>query len=592
MPTTAAGDPSFDRYARMVRRTLNVPLALVTLVEEDRQVFPGAEGLPADLDAARETPLSHSICQYVVADNAPLVVADTAVDDLLATHPAVRDLAVQAYAGWPLTDHRGVTIGSLCALDHEPHKWTSEELAGLEDLAAACSAEIAQRGLRVEAGENQLTAERLSAHSQALLTLSQGLANVNSLAEVASAIERVALQELGCQRAGLWIDAALLQSSPNGRAVPLSPRQLPEVLTFVPNAEYSWQAAEAHAVVPVSTEHPVAAVLARRTPAYFSSLADQDAAFPRVRATSGAGEARAFLPLWVGRQALGTLVLTWDATRDFAPDVRQTVAALAAYTAQAVSRSLLVEERLMASRTLQNAMLPELPQPDDLEIVARYRPASTLEQVGGDWYDAVLLPSGCTAVAIGDVVGHDIIAAADMSQVRSVLRGLAWATDDSPALTVATLDRALPGLGIDAIASLVFARVEQTEEQRAEGVRTLRWTNAGHPPPLLVDAEGRPQWLTEASEPLLGVEPTHFRLDHAVTVPPDATLVLYTDGLVERRGEHLDLGLERLRALVADLAHRPLEELLDGLLEALLDEHLSDDVAVLGVRFHAQDGVR
>lgn len=577
MTSSPAGDASFDRYARMVRRALDVPVALVTLVEAERQVFTGADGLPDDLEVARETPISHSICQYVVADDAPLVVPDTSASPLLAEHPAVRDLAIRAYAGWPITDHRGRTIGSLCALDYAPHAWTQDELDSLEDLAAACSAEISQRLLREEAAVSQSAAELLTSQSRVLLTLSQGLANVNSLAEVASAIETVALQQLGCKRAGLWLRTALVD--------PAAPE--PGALVFVPNAARSWEAAEAHARVPRGGHHPIAECVDDRSAMFFESTDEQDARYPAIRATADAGQARAFLPLWVGRQVLGALVLTWERERAFGPEDRVTFRALAAYSAQAISRSLLVEERLQASRTLQHAMLTRLPQPDDLELAARYRPASSLEEVGGDWYDAVLLPSGCVVVAVGDVVGHDIIAAADMSQLRSVLRGLAWASDESPALTVARLDRALPGLGIEALASLVYARVEQTEADRAAGLRTLRWTNAGHPPPLLVDASGAASWLVaERSEPLLGVEPAHFRHDHSTTIPPGSTLLMYTDGLVERRGEHLDAGLERLRA-AAELHHGlPLDDLLDRLLSLLLDERLGDDVAVLGIRFH------
>ncbi len=337
---------------------------------------------------------------------------------------------------------------------------------------------------------NQSAAELLTSRSQALLALSVGLANASSLPEVASAIERVALQELGCLRAGVWVDAALVGPSPAPRE-PRGPR------TTCPSRSCSCRTTTGPGRPPRPTPRCRSVATTRSRTAPSRGRRCSSARWPSrtratrpCRATPTPAQARAFLPLWVGGQVLGCLVLTWDEARTFSRADRVTVRALAAYSAQAVSRAVLVEERLQASRILQNAMLTHLPQPDDLELAARYHPASTLEAIGGDWYDAVLLPSGCTAIAVGDVVGHDIIAAADMSQLRSVLRGLAWATDDSPARTVARLDRALPGLGIKALASLVFARVEQTEAQRALGVRTLRWTNAGHPPPLLVGADG------------------------------------------------------------------------------------------------------
>ncbi|MGA9746365.1 MAG: GAF domain-containing protein, partial [Nocardioides sp.] len=147
MSDKGIADLSFDRYARMVRRTLGVPVALVSVVEEHRQVFPGAEGLPDPYQESRETPLSHSFCQYVVEDDRPLVITDARVDARLHDNLAIPDLGVIAYAGWPLVDPDGRTIGSLCAIDSEPHPWTKSELDALADLAAACSAELAQRVL-------------------------------------------------------------------------------------------------------------------------------------------------------------------------------------------------------------------------------------------------------------------------------------------------------------------------------------------------------------------------------------------------------------------------------------------------------------
>ncbi len=145
------GGRSFDHYARLVRRFVGVPVALVTLVEEDRQVFPGVLGLPEPWLAARETPLTHSLCRYVVADGAPLVAEDVREVPRLADSLAVPDLGVVGYAGWPLTDASGRAVGSLCAIDTEPRAWTEEDLAALEDLARACSAELQHAAAEVAA---------------------------------------------------------------------------------------------------------------------------------------------------------------------------------------------------------------------------------------------------------------------------------------------------------------------------------------------------------------------------------------------------------------------------------------------------------
>lgn len=107
----------FDHYARLVQRLLGVPTSLVTIVEEHRQVFPGAAGLAEPYHSERQTPLSHSFCQYVVRDRAPMVVADAREVERLADNPAIGDLDVIAYAGWPLVDRDGRVVGSVCAID-------------------------------------------------------------------------------------------------------------------------------------------------------------------------------------------------------------------------------------------------------------------------------------------------------------------------------------------------------------------------------------------------------------------------------------------------------------------------------------------
>lgn len=131
-----------DRFARLVASVLGVPVALVSLVEPDRQVFPGLIGLGEPWASTRTTPLSHSLCQHVMRSGRSLVLHDTEADQKWCAHPAVTDLKVAAYAGMPLTDGDGNVLGSLCAIDTAPHQWTDAELQDLVDLAAACSAEL------------------------------------------------------------------------------------------------------------------------------------------------------------------------------------------------------------------------------------------------------------------------------------------------------------------------------------------------------------------------------------------------------------------------------------------------------------------
>jgi serine phosphatase RsbU (regulator of sigma subunit) len=219
----------------------------------------------------------------------------------------------------------------------------------------------------------------------------------------------------------------------------------------------------------------------------------------------------------------------------------------------------------------------------------RYQPAVEVAQVGGDWYDAFLQPDGATVLVIGDVVGHDTEAAATMGQLRGMLRGIAYRGDVPPDAVLGELDAAIDALRMGSMATAVVARVEQTPEQRAAGTTTLRWANAGHPPPLLLLPGGEVRTLgSERGQLMLGVDPAAARTSAVVEVPRGSTLLLYTDGLVEGRDLLLDDGIGLLRTALARLADLPLDRLCDALVARLRPEGLQDDVALVAVRLHPQ----
>jgi serine phosphatase RsbU (regulator of sigma subunit) len=173
-----------------------------------------------------------------------------------------------------------------------------------------------------------------------------------------------------------------------------------------------------------------------------------------------------------------------------------------------------------------------------------------------------------------------------MGQLRNMLRGIVHALDAPPACTLTALDRALRDLGMTTLVTALLARVEQTAEEAATGVRTLRWSNAGHLPPLLLGADGTARLLEP--ELLLGVDPAVQRTDATVTLHPGDTVVLYTDGLVERRVATLDEGLSRLVEAGTELAGVPVTKLCDALLSRLAPEY-ADDVALVALRAHPQE---
>ncbi|NEK58283.1 SpoIIE family protein phosphatase [Geodermatophilus sabuli] len=248
-------------------------------------------------------------------------------------------------------------------------------------------------------------------------------------------------------------------------------------------------------------------------------------------------------------------------------------------------------QRALSDR-LQQALLTPPPEPDHLHIVVRYRPAAHEAQVGGDWYDAFLQPDGATMLVIGDVVGHDSDAAAAMGQLRGLLRVLAYDNDEPPSATLTRGEHVARGLAVSSMATALLARIERRPDVPVAGTRVLRWSNAGHPPPLLLSPDGSTTVLATKPELMLGVDPDAPRSDHTADLDDGQTLLLLTDGLVERRGIDLDQGMDALRAALRDLGGVPLEELCDTLLERMVPVDGADDVALIAVRAHPEDRPR
>jgi serine phosphatase RsbU (regulator of sigma subunit) len=238
---------------------------------------------------------------------------------------------------------------------------------------------------------------------------------------------------------------------------------------------------------------------------------------------------------------------------------------------------------LQIAETLQRNLLGDPPQVPRLETAVRYVPATRHAQVGGDWYDAFGVQDGTTMLIIGDVAGHDAPAAATMAQTRGMLRGVAQTVTGSPAEVLRALDHAFANLRMDTLVTVAVATVDRRAQA---GPLTLRWSNAGHPAPVLICADGRTVLLERRPDQLLGASAQVDRTDHELPLSPGDTLLLYTDGLVERRDLTLDRGTEWLLEALRRLGREPLERLCDSLL-AEVGSRLDDDVALLAVRVPA-----
>ncbi|MDF2847738.1 MAG: hypothetical protein K0R97_1720 [Oerskovia sp.] len=235
---------------------------------------------------------------------------------------------------------------------------------------------------------------------------------------------------------------------------------------------------------------------------------------------------------------------------------------------------------------LQRAVLTDPPEPDFLEVAVHYQPAALERDIGGDWYDAYVTSEGATTVVIGDVVGHDMVAAATMGQLRGLVRAIGYDRGQSPARVLERVDAAIHGLdlGPRAIATAIVARIEQSEDERRRQVRTVRWSSAGHLPPMLVRADGTIETLSVRNDLPLGLVPTATRHDHTVEMHINDTLVLYTDGLIERRDRSIRDDLRELASALHGTHTLSPEQIVKTALSKLLPEAGDDDVAILAMR--------
>jgi sigma-B regulation protein RsbU (phosphoserine phosphatase) len=302
------------------------------------------------------------------------------------------------------------------------------------------------------------------------------------------------------------------------------------------------------------------------------------AAWRRLDATSCT-----IVPLRARGETFGVLAMLNAGARPPHTEIEiATAVEVARRGALALDNARLYGRQLNVAETLQRSLLTPPPQPDHLRIAVRYRPAASHQQVGGDWYDAFQQPDGPTLLVIGDVVGHNVHAAAAMGQIRSILRGIAYDRAGGPAQVLCRVDRVLTGLQIGTLATALVAQLEQPA---GTGLRTLRWSSAGHPPPLLLRPDGTVQLLDSPPELLLGAESrTRLRADHEVLVHPGDTVVFYTDGLIEHGRTGIDEGIARLIDQLAGLRDVGLDELCDELLDRIAPGRADDDIAILAVR--------
>ena len=291
------------------------------------------------------------------------------------------------------------------------------------------------------------------------------------------------------------------------------------------------------------------------------------------------------LPLTAEGRTVGVLTLYFDPGRSLSEEDLETARQVAAEAGRAVARVHRQSQQAQLAEALQRSLLTDPPATGGVDIAVRYVPAAEAARVGGDWYDAFPQQDGTPVIVIGDVVGHDTAAAAAMGQLRGLLRGIAHHSGAGPAEVLRGLDEAIADMHTDTLATAAVARLEA---EPAAGRCLLRWANAGHPPPILTGPDGGTTVLGgPIGDLMLGVDCTVERAESVLELAPGSTVLMYTDGLIERPGSTLDEGIDRLVCLLARLARSPLEDLCDAVLEGMLHGTPRDDVAIVAVRIAA-----
>ena len=301
-----------------------------------------------------------------------------------------------------------------------------------------------------------------------------------------------------------------------------------------------------------------------------------DAAFDEGDDAHGGASVR--MPLG----AVGKLWLGFDGRRRFDPDERLFLVACAVQTGLALERQRRYETTRDVAHSLQRSLLAGAPPRDPrFELATLYQPAVEHLEVGGDWHDAFRLAGGRVGIVVGDVVGRGLVAASAMGQLRSAVRALAGA-DLEPAAVLGHLDTFVEQVDAARYATLAYADVEPD-------TGSVAFASAGHLPPVMLGARAAPRLFMEGRSPPLGVTaPGLARSQAAFTLAPGAGFLLYTDGLVERRTEPIDAGLERLLAAVRASPGSSPTQLVETLPAALLErDSAGDDVCLLSFRLSA-----
>jgi serine phosphatase RsbU (regulator of sigma subunit)/anti-sigma regulatory factor (Ser/Thr protein kinase) len=474
----------------------------------------------------------------------------------MSAFPAVTEPRSAGWITLPLVTRTGAR-GALHVSLREPRTLSQAEREWLQAMVALCAQALERSGIWAEEQRSRLRAELL-----------QGMTALLSNALTPADVARVVVEQVS---EAVDATAVVLAGVSEGR--------ISGTLHASEDGEVAENGVAAFLAIERDGDTPVGRAVRRRESVYVECEDRLGDEFPAVREAMVESGQRSvlFVPLVAGRRTNGLLVVSWEQERRLTADERMLVEALAGQAAQALDRASHFESEQTIAETLQRSVLPvSLPRVEGVELAARYLPGSAQLDVGGDWFDAIELPDGKLGLVVGDVVGKGVQAAASMAQLRNAIR--AFSIERLRPSSVLTRLNRLAEDALDTSFATVGYIVLDPETQ------VCRLACAGHPPPVIAYPDGHVELLEGARGLPLGTGADVKYRQQTVALPAGSVLVLYTDGLVERRGRSIDEGLADLRAAVAEGPKNP-DQLLEYVLERVVGtSERGDDIALLAAR--------
>jgi serine phosphatase RsbU (regulator of sigma subunit)/anti-sigma regulatory factor (Ser/Thr protein kinase) len=547
-------DALLDELLNRTQEILHADTVAILLLDEAAGVLAAraAKGIEEEVEQGVRIPLGRGFAGRVAAERRPIAIPD--VDHADIFNPILRQKGIRSLLGVPLLVE-GRVLGVLHVGTLVPRTFTPEDHDLLQLAADRAAIAIEHAQLYEQERRARERAERAA-------RILESVQRVTDAALAYLSIDDLLDELLVRVRDILYADtAAILMLENDGRT--LRARAAKGIEEEV----------EQGVRIPVGRGF-AGRIAAERRPIAIPDVDHADVLNPILRQKG----IRSLLgvPLLVEGRVLGVLHVGTLVLRIFTAEDHDLLQLAADRAAIAIEHAQLYERRRVAE-ALQRALLPqELAGIAGLDVAARYLPAAEAASLGGDWYDVFPLGGGRVGLAVGDVVGRGLPAAALMAQLRTSLRAYAFDGHD-PARVVDRLNRMLSHVSPATMTTATYIALDPEAE-------SLVMVSAGHPPPLVISPDGHASYLPASGGVALGVSRGARYREQECALPSGATIILYTDGVVEVRGEALDVGLERLRA-IAERGHASMDALCDAIIDEMVaDGRPADDVAVLVAR--------